>query len=106
MLFAVAEVPVLRAPGKGVLGIKLRSDDAIMAFELARRSLAGPTVLTSFGRELVIRERKFGVSKRGGRGRVVLQRGSIDTWLREPCLQTGAEETPDLLYTEDDEGMD
>jgi len=86
IVFEVSEVSILKAAGKGVLGIKTRKGDEVMAFELAHNSLEGPTVVTSFGRELVVRERKFGVSKRGGRGKVVLKRGSIDVWKREPVL--------------------
>ena len=86
MLFAVAEIPILRAAGKGVNGIRLRDGDEVLAFELARNALEGPSVTTSFGRELVVRERKFGIGKRGGRGKVVLQRGSIDHWERGPIV--------------------
>jgi DNA gyrase subunit A len=95
MLFPVSEVPVLRAAGKGVTGIKLRDGDELIAAELARGSLAGPTVHTSFGRELVVRERKFGVSKRGGRGKVVLKRGTIDIWDRGPTLALGKPDAPE-----------
>lgn len=93
-VFPVAEVPVLRASGKGVTGIKLRDEDEVCAFELGRTSLEGPEVVTSFGRELVVRERKFGMGKRGGRGKVVLQRGSIDEWKRGPSLVLGASDEP------------
>ncbi len=86
MLFRAAEVPILKASGKGVTGIKLRDGDGVMAVELATTSLAGPEVSTSFGRELVVRERKFGISKRGARGKVVLQRGSIDEWRRKAVV--------------------
>ena len=84
MLFPLDDVPLLKAAGKGVIGIKLRPDDRVIACELARNTLDGPSVVTSHGRELVVRERKFGVSTRGGRGNVVLRRGSIDRWLRGP----------------------
>ena len=69
MVFSSDEVPVLRAAGKGVTGIKLRPEDAVMACELGVSSLDGPLVITGQGRELVVRERKFGISKRGARGR-------------------------------------
>ncbi|MBN2799046.1 MAG: DNA topoisomerase IV subunit A [Deltaproteobacteria bacterium] len=92
MLFPVAEVPILKASGKGVTGIKLREDDEVMAFELAISSLDGPTVITGQGRDVVVRERKFAVSKRGGRGHVVLRRGTIDTWVQSPALLLGKEE--------------
>src|SRR5690606_10794259 len=60
MLFPVAEVPLLKAAGRGVTGIKTRDDDRVLAFELARGALDGPAVVTGQGREMVVRERKFG----------------------------------------------
>lgn len=107
MIFEVSDVPILKAAGKGVTGMKLRDGDEIMAFELGRGSLEGPEVTTSFGRELVVRERKFGVSKRGGRGKVVLTRGTIDRWARTPTVLLAkgndlAEEDPDDADVPDD----
>jgi len=104
IVFEVSEVPILKAAGKGVMGIKTREDDEVMAFELARGSLEGPTVSTSFGRELVIRERKFGVSKRGGRGKVVLKRGTIDSWARTAILQLDERGASDASGPADDDG--
>lgn len=93
MLFATEEAPVLKGSGKGVIGIKLRDDDELLAFELVKegRSLDGCTVITGQGRELVVRTRKFELSSRGGRGNVVLRRGTIDTWVRRPQLAFGDE---------------
>ncbi len=90
ILFPVAETPILARSGKGSIGIKLREDDRLVAFELARSSLEGPEVVTSGGRSLVVRERKFGISKRGARGRIVLKRGSIEQWIRHPQILLGA----------------
>lgn len=87
-VFLLEEVPVLKAPGKGVLGVRLRDGDEIVAFELGRNDQEGPTVVTSFGRELVVNEKKFGIGRRGGRGKVVLQRGSIDQWKRGPAVSS------------------
>ncbi|MEZ4319578.1 MAG: DNA topoisomerase IV subunit A [Myxococcota bacterium] len=101
MLFEVSEAPILARGGKGSIGMKLRDDDHIVAFELAVGSLEGPEVLTSFGRDLVVRERKFGISKRGGRGKVVLKRGSIDSWKRDPVVQLGVPDTPPEDPTEE-----
>jgi DNA gyrase subunit A len=89
MLYNVNDVAVLRGSGKGTMGIKLRSHDEVLAFELARGSLEGPEVVTARGRTLVVRERKFGISKRGGRGRVVLQKGQIATWNVQPTMMLG-----------------
>jgi DNA gyrase subunit A len=94
MCFEVVEVPILRAAGKGVMGIKVRPNDRVMACELAQNTLQGPAVVTSRGRELVVRTRKFGITRRGGRGRVVLKRGSIDLWHRQPVLLLGVPDTP------------
>ena len=49
MVFSSDEVPVLRAAGKGVTGIKLRPEDAVMACELGVSSLDGPLVITGQG---------------------------------------------------------
>nr|MBA2322328.1 DNA topoisomerase [Deltaproteobacteria bacterium] len=83
-VFPVMEIGVLKAPGKGVTGIKLREDDRVMAFDLARAKADGITVITALGREVVVSpgERGFQDTPRGGRGKVVLQRGTIDTWVR------------------------
>jgi DNA gyrase subunit A len=90
-VFPASEVAVLRAAGKGVTGLKLKPDDELVAFELASGPMEGPVVVTSFGRELEVRERKFGLSARGSRGKVVLVRGSIEAWRRGPAVWTGEE---------------
>jgi hypothetical protein len=89
MVYDINDVVILRASGKGTTGIKLRPEDEVIAFELARSTMEGPEVVTAQGRSLVVRERKFGLSKRGGRGRVVLKRGQISTWTRGPVLMLG-----------------
>jgi DNA gyrase subunit A len=81
LLFQADEVPILRAPGKGVTGIKLRSEDRVMAAAPVRHPLDGPTVITARGKEVVIREKNFAILPRGGPGEVVLKVGTIDTWV-------------------------
>jgi len=103
MVFTLEQVPVLKAAGAGIMGIKLREDDHVMAFELARGSLDGPTVITNLGRDLVVRERKFGLSTRGGRGNVVLQRGTIDTWVRQPTVRLGTPDDDTAVTIDDSE---
>ena len=46
---------------------------------LAKKKFKGAAVTTSTGREEVVRPSKF-AGKRGGRGRVVLKRGSFVSW--------------------------
>ncbi len=88
-VFGADEVGVLRAAGKGVTGIKLREDDTVMALVLAPDAETGAAVVTAQGRELVVCEKKFGLGPRGGRGHVVLQRGTIDVWKRGPIILLG-----------------
>ena len=105
MLFPVDDIPPRKGVSKGVIGLKLRDEDRIMAFGMARNTIQGPTVITGKGREINVSERKFGVSKRGGRGNVVLQRGSIDTWIRTPSVLLGtSEDAPADDETEEVQG--
>jgi DNA gyrase subunit A len=105
IVLEVADVPVLKAAGKGVSGLKLRETDAVMAVELARGSVDGPVVVTNNGRDVVVSERKFGISKRGGRGSVVLTRGSIDVWRRKPVLMLGDDSDEDVAPPTDEDDV-
>ncbi len=86
--FPVQEAPVLKASGKGVLALRLRPDDELVAAALSRSAGDGPVVTTSFGRELTITPRRF-TGPRAGKGKVVLKRGSIDQWARAHVLLAG-----------------
>jgi DNA gyrase subunit A len=100
-VFPAAEIPILKAAGKGVTGIKIGKDgDAVVAFDVVATAADGPTVTTSFGRDVVVRERSFGLNKRGGRGKVVLRRGTIDTWHRPPEVRLG-DDVPAPAATDD-----
>ena len=93
-VFPVVEVPVLKAAGKGVGGIKIPEADGIMAFELADDHTSGPSVTTSYGRDVVVSEKRYGSESYGGSGRTILKRGSIDTWHREPRMMLGPPPPP------------
>ena len=96
MVIELEEAPILKAAGMGVTAIKLQSGpDHVMACELAKSSLDGPEVVTGQGRELVVRERKFGLSKRGGKGNVVLRRGTIESWRRGPVVRLARDDVPE-----------
>ncbi|MCO4746497.1 MAG: DNA topoisomerase IV subunit A [Proteobacteria bacterium] len=101
MLFPIEEIPPRKGVSKGVIGLKLRDDDRIMAFGLALNTIQGPAVITGKGRDINVTERKFGVSKRGGRGNVVLQRGTIDTWIRSTSVQLGKGDEPPVAVDEE-----
>jgi DNA gyrase subunit A len=106
-VFPVSDVGILKAPGKGVTGIKLRDEDRVMAFDLARSKTEGITVITALGREVFVSpgERSFADTPRGGRGKVILQRGTIDTWVRSgPVIQ--GDRTPTAEADSAPEGSD
>jgi len=69
----------------------------VMACELAAERGHDVRPLHGAGRELAVRERKFGLNKRGARGRVVLKRGTIDTWKRQPVILLDPDEMKKLL---------
>ncbi len=83
LAFPVEQVKVLRGAGKGLMAIKLRPGDRVMAFGLASRANGGPLVKTSRGRELRISPGRF-AGNRAGRGAVVLKRGEFVEWIPEP----------------------
>lgn len=81
LVFPTDDTPLLKAAGKGVTGIKLPKEGKVVAAGLVSGRFDGLTVITSTGREVIVREGKFGGS-RGNRGGVILKRGTIDTWVR------------------------
>ncbi|MFM7129539.1 MAG: DNA topoisomerase, partial [bacterium] len=92
IIFPVWEIPVVAGAAKGVLAIKLGYDDRVLGFVLSDKKRDGLTVKTSRGAEQVIRSTKFPVARRGGRGMVVLQRGTFDSIVAEPVEPVPAEE--------------
>ena len=84
LIFPVAEVNVVSGVAKGVAAIKLiEDDDRVIGFVLSDRKRDGLTVRTSRGATQVVRATKYPVSPRGGKGHLILQRGSLDAVLRE-----------------------
>ncbi|MEZ4240655.1 MAG: DNA topoisomerase (ATP-hydrolyzing) [Myxococcota bacterium] len=94
MVLAADDLPVLKAAGKGVTAIKVGPKDAVMACELGTDEGGGPVVVTSKGRNVVVGERTFARSTRGGKGNVVLKVGSIDQWLQSPVIYEVSETRP------------
>jgi DNA gyrase subunit A len=66
--FAISEVPILSAAGKGVRGIKLESGDEVLgAVQLGRVSDC-LRVLNTAGTQMTFGQTKYGVASRGGKG--------------------------------------
>lgn len=101
LTFPVNDAKFIRGAGKGVIAIKLRDDDRVLAFELTRHKFQGAIVRTPQGREETVRPSKF-EGKRAGRGTVVLKRGRFAEWNR-PTLRYDLEST---ITDDDDDAPD
>jgi DNA gyrase subunit A len=78
VLCPVDEINYLAGPGRGVILIKLTSeDDRVLGFVASRGDRDLLTVETSRGAEQTISTAKYEVTGRGGRGRELLQRGQF-----------------------------
>jgi DNA gyrase subunit A len=78
LLCKVDEVNYLSGPGKGVILIKLTSDeDRVLGFIASTGDRDLLTVETSRGSEQTISTAKYEVTGRGGKGRELLQRGGF-----------------------------
>jgi DNA gyrase subunit A len=78
LLCRADEVNFLSGPGKGVILIKLASDeDRVLGFVASRGDRDLLTVETSRGAEQTISTAKYEVTGRGGKGRELLQRGQF-----------------------------
>jgi DNA gyrase subunit A len=78
MLTRVDEINYLSGPGKGVILIKLQSDeDAVLGFRTATGDRDLLRVETSRGAEVTISLGKYSATGRGGKGRELLQRGQF-----------------------------
>jgi DNA gyrase subunit A len=83
LIFAVTEANVVAGAAKGVTAIKLDPKDRVLGFSLANKLREGLTVRTSRGATQIIRATKYPVTGRGGRGHVILQRGSLDAVIHD-----------------------
>ncbi len=95
LCFSAHQAKFIRGAGKGVIAMKLRDGDKVLAFELTRGKFEGAVVRTPQGREETVRPSKF-LGSRAGRGAVVLKRGRFVDW-QQPLLRY------DLLHAVVDE---
>ncbi len=78
VLCPVAEINYLAGPGRGVILIKLTSDDdRVLGFVASRGDRDLMVVETTRGAEQTISTGKYKVTGRGGKGRELLQRGGF-----------------------------
>jgi DNA gyrase subunit A len=83
LLCPVADVNYLSGPGRGVMLVKLDDDDQLLGFRVAKDDRETLVVLTGQGGEQRINTAKYEVTSRGGRGREVIKRGSLDQIVHE-----------------------
>jgi len=84
IIFAVWEIPVVGGAAKGVFAIKLAFGDRVLGFVLADKKREGLTVKSNRGAEQVIRSTRYPVTRRGGRGLTVMQRGGFESIISDP----------------------
>ncbi len=77
LIFPVQEIPLFKGAGKGVIGIRLDKDDQLLGFVLSSSAREGLEIETNRGRREIVRTTKFPVSRRGNRGKRILQRGTL-----------------------------
>ena len=78
VLCPIAEINYLAGPGRGVILIKLTSDDdRVLGFVASRGDRDLMVVETTRGAEQTISTGKYEVTGRGGKGRELLQRGGF-----------------------------
>ena len=77
--FPVAQITLVRGPGKGVYAMKLEKGDHICGFEISSSPTTGITTQTPRGRELCISPKRYG-GNRAAKGQVLLKRGQLPAW--------------------------
>ena len=103
LTFPVSEAKFIRGAGKGVIAIKLRDGDQVLAFELTRHKFEGAQVRTPQGREETVRPSKF-AGKRAARGSVVLKRGRFVDWTQDCIRYDLASQIDEEDESPDDDG--
>ena len=84
LIFSVEEIPIIGGPGKGVIGMRLGTDDILIGAVVSEQARDGVTVETPRGRQEIIRRTKYEPARRGGKGRKILQRGELTMSTLEP----------------------
>ena len=87
MLCRADELNFLSGPGKGVILIRLnRESDRILGFATSNTNREVLTVETNRGASQTISSAKYGVVGRGGKGRILLQRGKFTKIVPKPIV--------------------
>lgn len=81
LIFPVRDVPVLKATGKGVAGVKLDESDAVFAAELRDPQQGYALELVDeAGKSHVITDGKPKIGARGDKGKALFRKGGLAEW--------------------------
>ena len=105
-VFEALTLKLLRSSGRGVSVLKLQGTDGILGFALSARRTRGLLAETTNGRAVHVTERKYGVTKRGGKGSVVIKRGGLRLVELEPGIMDLMQSDEDLDTLRDDDVWD
>ena len=86
LIFKSEELKFLRRSGKGVNAIRLGKDDRVLDFKLVDRSSESLEVETNRGRRVLVWERKYNLTSRGGKGVEVVKNGHLAAVDRPPSV--------------------
>ncbi|NNF57944.1 MAG: DNA topoisomerase IV subunit A [Rhodothermaceae bacterium] len=85
LVFPVEQIPVFKSAAKGVIAMRLQgSGDRVLGMAITTAARDGLEVETSRGRKEIVRTTKFEVTNRGGKGRTIIQRGTLKSARPEP----------------------
>ena len=78
------EINFLAGPGRGVILMKLAKGDHLLGFKASRGDRDLLEVMTGQGSRRTVSSAKYEITGRGGRGRELMKRGTIDAIVPEP----------------------
>src|SRR5690606_41421847 len=85
LIFPIAQIPVFKGAAKGVIAMRIGSDDRVLGFALSNAAREGLEVETSRGRREIVRTTKFEVTKRGNKGKLIIRRGHLSRVIPTPA---------------------
>jgi len=86
MICSIDEINYLSGPGKGVMLVKLNSDDRMVGFKASRSDRDLLNVETNRGAKKTISTAKYKTTGRGGKGTEIQKNGRIAKIVPEPVL--------------------
>ncbi|MCP4868496.1 MAG: DNA topoisomerase 4 subunit A [Proteobacteria bacterium] len=86
ILFLAESLKLLMRSGKGVNAIRISRGDRVLDFKLLTRPSHSLGVQTNRGRDVLVWERKYKLTNRGGKGFEVIKLGTLQAIPRDPVV--------------------